>query len=125
MWGGSQDGEWIDLAFNKHKADQRKTWVLNCDENSFVSEATTALTYDQFVNHELILYSYGANVRVRCLTRKLTLTNLVSRCTLWRCTCRQLHYFHKKKRKRKKNSEWMKMKTVASFTSYALRVFPL
>jgi DNA topoisomerase-2 len=52
------DFEAIDLAFNKKKADARKEWLKTYDPvTTFVDHSVKQLTYRDFVNKELILFS--------------------------------------------------------------------
>jgi len=66
-----EDDQSIDMAFNKKRADDRKTWLTSymeerkrCREinepepgSTLYSEDTTNLTYQDFVNKELVMYS--------------------------------------------------------------------
>jgi DNA topoisomerase-2 len=47
----------IELAFNKSRANDRKTWLLTHDPSSVISHAGT-LDYDTFVHKDLIHFSY-------------------------------------------------------------------
>ncbi|KAK4504129.1 hypothetical protein PRZ48_005044 [Zasmidium cellare] len=61
-----QDGEaeLIDLAFSKKKADARKTWLGNFVPGTYLDMSGTAeITYDDFINKELILFSMADNLR--------------------------------------------------------------
>ena len=49
--------ELLDLAFNKKRADDRKQWIENADENSYVDHTQPSLTYKEFINRELVAYS--------------------------------------------------------------------
>ena len=60
------DGESIDLAFEKTRADDRKEWILNVyDEKSTISvdESDGSVTYGDFVDNELIHFSNANNIR--------------------------------------------------------------
>lgn len=49
----------IDLAFNKSRADDRKDWLLQHDSsNILVPHADKQLPYDEFINRDLIHFSY-------------------------------------------------------------------
>ena len=58
-----EEEEMIDLAFSKKKADQRKTWLGNFVPGTYLDHSTKTLTYDDFVNKELILFSMADNLR--------------------------------------------------------------
>nr|POF15379.1 dna topoisomerase 2 [Quercus suber] len=61
-----QEGEpeLIDLAFSKKKADARKTWLGNFVPGTYLDMAgTDQITYDDFINKELILFSMVDNMR--------------------------------------------------------------
>ena len=58
-----EEEEMIDLAFSKKKADARKQWLGNFVPGTYLDHSTKTLTYDNFVNRELILFSMADNVR--------------------------------------------------------------
>jgi DNA topoisomerase-2 len=47
----------IDLAFNKKRADDRKKWLMQYDPDSTLDYKDPEVTYEDFVNKELIHYS--------------------------------------------------------------------
>ena len=49
--------EKIDLAFNKKRADDRKTWLQNYDKNNVLDYTKSIVEYDTFINKEFIHYS--------------------------------------------------------------------
>ena len=49
--------EKIDLAFNKKRADDRKTWLQNYDKNEVLDYTKTSVDYDTFINKEFIHFS--------------------------------------------------------------------
>jgi len=51
------DGKVIDMAFNKARADDRKKWMNNYKEGDFVDHTKNKLSYQDFVNKELVQYS--------------------------------------------------------------------
>ncbi|CAD25222.1 DNA TOPOISOMERASE II [Encephalitozoon cuniculi GB-M1] len=59
----AEDKELIDLAFNKKKADARKTWLLNFAPGTFLDQSQTQISISDFVNKELILFSMADNIR--------------------------------------------------------------
>lgn len=56
-WKGGADGKLIDMAFNKKKADMRKSWMNKYKEGTFVDHSKPSLTYNDFVNKELVQFS--------------------------------------------------------------------
>ena len=49
--------ESLDLAFNKERADDRKKWLSNFDEENLLDTKEKSVTYDQFIHGELIQFS--------------------------------------------------------------------
>ena len=47
----------IDMAFNKKRADDRKTWLSSYDTDAVLNPETQEITYDDFVSKELIHFS--------------------------------------------------------------------
>lgn len=58
-----EEEDLIELAFSKKKADQRKIWLGNFLPGTYLDHSTKTLTYDNFVNKELILFSMADNLR--------------------------------------------------------------
>ena len=63
-WNGESDAA-IDLAFNKKRADDRKTWLATFDRKRHleVSAGGAKVDYARFVNDELIHFSNEDNIR--------------------------------------------------------------
>ncbi|PHH86261.1 hypothetical protein CDD83_10488 [Cordyceps sp. RAO-2017] len=57
------EAELFDLAFSKKKADARKEWLGNFVPGTFLDHSTKAITYTDFINKELILFSMADNMR--------------------------------------------------------------
>ena len=58
------EAEMIDLAFSKKKADARKQWLGNFVPGTYLDmSGTEQITYDDFINKELILFSMADNMR--------------------------------------------------------------
>ncbi|PGH23606.1 DNA topoisomerase 2 [Polytolypa hystricis UAMH7299] len=53
----------IDLAFSKKKADERKEWLRQFKPGTYLDHTTDEITYTDFVNRELILFSMADNIR--------------------------------------------------------------
>lgn len=84
-WGGERSGDHIDMAFSKKRVDDRKQvmarpshdcltltysctcvylqWLLNMEPGCFMDYSKGSITYDEFVNRELILFSHADNER--------------------------------------------------------------
>jgi DNA topoisomerase-2 len=58
-----EEEEMIDLAFSKKKADARKQWLGNFLPGTYLDHSSKTITYDNFVNRELILFSMADNLR--------------------------------------------------------------
>jgi DNA topoisomerase-2 len=55
--------ELIELAFSKKKADERKEWLRQFKPGTYMDHSTKEITYTDFVNRELILFSMADNMR--------------------------------------------------------------
>ena len=53
----------IDLAFNKKRADDRKLWLKQYDENSILDINQSSVTFTDFINKDLIHFSESDNHR--------------------------------------------------------------
>ena len=53
----------IELAFSKKMADERKEWLRQFVPGTYMDHAEKTVSYTDFVNKELILYSMADNVR--------------------------------------------------------------
>jgi DNA topoisomerase-2 len=47
----------IDMVFNKKRADDRKLWLENYERKSYLDTAKTTVSYEEFINKELIHFS--------------------------------------------------------------------
>ncbi|KAK2630613.1 hypothetical protein QTJ16_001433 [Diplocarpon rosae] len=59
----NEEEDLVELAFSKKKADARKTWLGNFIPGTYLDHSTRTLTYDNFINKELILFSMADNIR--------------------------------------------------------------
>lgn len=59
----SEEKDLIDLAFSKKKADARKEWLRQFRPGTYLDMSTAEITYNDFVNKELILFSMADNQR--------------------------------------------------------------
>jgi DNA topoisomerase-2 len=57
------EGALIELAFSKKKADERKEWLRQFKPGTFLDHSTKKITYTDFINRELILFSMADNIR--------------------------------------------------------------
>ncbi|KAK8118951.1 DNA topoisomerase II [Apiospora kogelbergensis] len=57
------EAQLFELAFSKKKADARKEWLGNFVPGTYLDHSTKSITYDDFVNRELILFSMADNMR--------------------------------------------------------------
>jgi len=57
------EAELIDLAFSKKKADERKEWLRQFKPGTFLDHSAKKITYTDFINKELILFSMADNMR--------------------------------------------------------------
>ena len=58
-----EDDNAILMAFSKNKAQQRKEWILNYNHNACFNYSSRVLSYQEFINKELILFSLYDNKR--------------------------------------------------------------
>ncbi|RCI09579.1 hypothetical protein L249_4122 [Ophiocordyceps polyrhachis-furcata BCC 54312] len=57
------EADLFDLAFSKKKADARKEWLGNFVPGTFLDHSGKSITYGDFINKELILFSMADNMR--------------------------------------------------------------
>jgi DNA topoisomerase II len=64
-WGGMNDGERLDMAFRKSRAEDRKKWLSRPlkDELKEDHQFLKAKTVSSFVDNELVLFSHADNIR--------------------------------------------------------------
>ncbi|KAI6093516.1 type II DNA topoisomerase [Hypoxylon rubiginosum] len=58
-----QEADLFELAFSKKKADARKEWLGNFVPGTYLDHSTKQVSYNDFVNKELILFSMADNMR--------------------------------------------------------------
>jgi DNA topoisomerase II len=58
-----QETELFELAFAKSKADARKEWLREFQPGTYLDLRVPKISYDDFVNKELILFSMADNLR--------------------------------------------------------------
>ncbi|KAK4218579.1 DNA topoisomerase 2 [Rhypophila decipiens] len=57
------DAQLFELAFSKKKADARKEWLGQFVPGTYLDHSTEKISYNDFVNKELILFSMADNMR--------------------------------------------------------------
>jgi DNA topoisomerase-2 len=60
---GAREGDLIDMAFSKKRVEDRKDWLRALEPGTFVDYAVDAMSYRDFVNKELVLFSVADNQR--------------------------------------------------------------
>lgn len=58
-----EEAQLIELAFSKKKADERKEWLRQFKPGTFFDHSARKISYTDFVNKELILFSMADNIR--------------------------------------------------------------
>ncbi len=58
-----EEADLFDLAFSKKKADARKEWLGAFVPGTYLDNSVKEITYNDFVNRELILFSMADNMR--------------------------------------------------------------
>lgn len=58
-----EEADMFDLAFSKKKADARKEWLGNFIPGTYLDHSAKTISYGDFVNKELILFSMADNIR--------------------------------------------------------------
>ena len=59
----SEEVDLFELVFSKKKADARKEWLGNFVPGTYLDQSTKQITYSDFVQKELILFSMADNLR--------------------------------------------------------------
>jgi len=54
---GKKSDDAIDMVFNKKRADDRKEWLEDYDRESYLDTNKTSITYEEFIDKELIHFS--------------------------------------------------------------------
>jgi DNA gyrase/topoisomerase IV subunit B len=57
VYNGKDSDDIIDKVFNKNRPDDRKTWLENYDKTAYLDTNKTEVTYELFVDNELIHFS--------------------------------------------------------------------
>jgi DNA topoisomerase II len=62
IWDSNKNDDYIDLVFNKEKADDRKNWILT-NKLKTVDKYSNPTNISSFINNELIEFSIADNIR--------------------------------------------------------------
>ena len=60
---GEKSKEHIDMVFNKTRSADRKNWLSTYNRESYLDTNKTEITYEEFIDHELIHFSIYDNER--------------------------------------------------------------
>ena len=60
---GDKSFEAIDMAFNKKRSDDRKTWLSKYNRESYLDTSKEEITYEEFIDNEFIHFSIADNAR--------------------------------------------------------------
>jgi DNA topoisomerase-2 len=63
QWLNEEDDRCIELAFSELKVDARKEWLTKYQPGTFLDQNVKKLSYSDFVNKELVLFSVASNLR--------------------------------------------------------------
>ncbi|KAK4533859.1 hypothetical protein CCYA_CCYA19G4741 [Cyanidiococcus yangmingshanensis] len=89
VWQNHEDSDSIELAFSKHKVQERKDWLAAHELGTYFDHAADTLTYANFVHKELVLFSLADNARsIPCLVDGLKPSQ---RKVLFACFKRKLY----------------------------------
>ncbi|KAI9374692.1 DNA topoisomerase [Aspergillus egyptiacus] len=58
-----EEAELIELAFSKKKIEERKEWLRQFRPGTYLDHSVDKITYTDFINKELILFSMADNIR--------------------------------------------------------------
>ena len=86
--GASQDSDLIDMAFKKNRVEDRKNWILSCDQEVGADYSQGEVRYADFVNHELVLFSIADCER--SIPNMIDGFKTSQRKVLWSCFKRSL-----------------------------------
>ena len=53
----------IDMVFNKKRSNDRKDWLMNYNRNAYLNTSETSVSYEEFINNDLIHFSKYDNDR--------------------------------------------------------------
>ncbi|DBB17682.1 TPA: hypothetical protein ACH3X3_002722 [Trebouxia sp. C0006] len=57
VWAGGEDGTALEMAFSRKKIEERKAWLRSFVPGTYLDHTASDITYTDFVNKELILFS--------------------------------------------------------------------
>ena len=64
-WNSDQDGELVDMVFEKSRANDRRDWLRGYDETAVLVDPSieASVSYEDFINKEMIHFSNADNLR--------------------------------------------------------------
>lgn len=64
-WNSEQDGELVDMVFEKSRANDRRDWLRGYDETAVLVDPSIeeAVSFEDFINKEMIHFSNADNMR--------------------------------------------------------------
>ena len=62
-WESDGDGDLIDMSFSKKRVEDRKKWLSEYEEGTFLDQSGDTVRFDEFINKELILFSLADLMR--------------------------------------------------------------
>jgi DNA topoisomerase II len=67
VWNSDADGELLDMVFDRERASDRRQWILDkygdTDVRSVVAHSEPTVSYEDFINKEMIHFSHYDNIR--------------------------------------------------------------
>ena len=84
-----QDGTVIDMCFSKQRIADRKKWIANYQQGTFVDFRVEQMKYDDFVNKEYIIMAVQSNLRA--IPHAMDGLKPSQRKILFACLKRKLH----------------------------------
>lgn len=66
---GDHDAESLELAFSKKKIEERKAWLQNFSEGTFLDQSAEEISYSDFVDKVIWVYQL-----VKVCQRKISMT---------------------------------------------------
>ncbi|KYQ93901.1 DNA topoisomerase II [Tieghemostelium lacteum] len=63
QWKGENIDQLMDTAFSKGSIQKRQQWIKEADLTQSIDHTKQMITYDEFINKELVHYSWAANIR--------------------------------------------------------------
>jgi len=84
-----QNGSLIEMCFSKERISDRKKWIANYEQGTFVDFGVAEMKYDDFVNKEYIIMAVQSNLRA--IPHAMDGLKPSQRKILFACIKRKLH----------------------------------